>query len=169
MGLLRRDAAARIFMSIDIYLLDSANAQMLSRVESDVFDHAIDPRQLQRFLDDPRHVMAFAVSDELVVGMASAVEYYHPDKKPQLWINEVGVAPAHQNRGIGRRLVQALIDEAKNRNCVFAWLGTDSGNKPARACFGSVPGGEEPQAFLLYEWNIPPESANRRPTKKAGR
>ena len=53
---------------------------------------------------DPRHLMLVAIEDDLVVGMASAVEYFHPDKPPQMWINEVVVSPAWQRRGTGRAL-----------------------------------------------------------------
>ena len=101
--------------------------------------------------------MFVAVDESLVVGMASAVEYFHPDKQPQLWINEVGVALTHRRQGIGRRMVQALLEEAEQRGCVFAWLGTDIDNKPAQACFGSVADAEDPQTFFLYEWELQDE------------
>jgi ribosomal protein S18 acetylase RimI-like enzyme len=86
--------------------------------------------------------------------MASAVEYFHPDKPPQLWINEVGVALSHRKRGIGRQLVQELVASAKDRGCVYAWLGTNTDNVAAQACFSSVPEVETPQPFLLYEWEL---------------
>ena len=54
------------------------------------------------FLADSRHHLAVAVDEGRVVGMASAVHYVHPDKPPELWINEVGVAPTHRGLGIGR-------------------------------------------------------------------
>jgi len=60
----------------------------------------VQQRFLEAFLNDARHVMFVAVESGQVVGMGSAVEYFHPDKPPQLWINEVGVAPAFQRRGI---------------------------------------------------------------------
>jgi predicted GNAT family acetyltransferase len=60
--------------------------------------------------------------------MASAVEYFHPDKPPQLWINEVGVALSHRKQGIGRQLVQKLVASAKDRGCIYAWLGTEGSN-----------------------------------------
>ena len=98
--------------------------------------------------------MVVAVDNDTVIGMASAVEYFHPDKQPQLWINEVGVAATHRKRGIGRRMVQALLEVANERGCTFAWLGTDIDNEAAQACFGAVPEVEKPQPFLLYEWDL---------------
>jgi aminoglycoside 6'-N-acetyltransferase I len=58
------------------------------------------------FLRDERHHLAVAIEDETVVGFASGVHYVHPDKPAELWINEVGVAPSHHRRGIGKPLLQ---------------------------------------------------------------
>ena len=79
--------------------LDRVNAGLLGSIATEVFDHPIDPQQLEAFLADPRHLMVLAVDAGAVVGMASAVEYFHPDKPPQLWINEVGVTPTHRRQG----------------------------------------------------------------------
>ena len=141
-------------MSYDIHLLAPDNAGLLSKVATDVFDNAIDSQQLQAFIEDDRHLLVFATDGDTVVGMASAFEYFHPDKSPQMFINEVGVASTHRKRGIGRSLVEALIREAKSRGCVFAWLGTEADNQAGQACFSSVPGVAQPQPFLLYAWDL---------------
>lgn len=141
-------------MSIEIVLLSTANAELLKDIAPEVFDHEINPQYLEAFLGDPRHIMYLAVDNNVVVGMASAVEYFHPDKPPQIWINEVGVALSHRKRGIGRQLVQELVASAKDRSCVYAWLGTSTDNVAAQACFSSVPEVETPQPFLLYEWEL---------------
>ena len=145
---------AVIPVHFSVHLLSQENAHLLEQAAPDVFDNPIDDRQLRAFLDDDRHILFVALDNDIVVGMASAVEYFHPDKQPQLWINEVGVASTHRRRGIARRLVEELLNTAKNRGCVFAWLGTDADNLAAQACFTSVPEVEEPQPFLLYEWDL---------------
>jgi ribosomal protein S18 acetylase RimI-like enzyme len=141
-------------MAIEILLLSKANAELLKDIAPDVFDYVVNQQYLAAFISDPRHIMYIAVDNKVVVGIASAVEYFHPDKPPQLWINEVGVALSHRNRGIGRQLVQALVTSAKDSGCIYAWLGTNTDNFAAQACFGSVPGVETPQPFLLYEWEL---------------
>lgn len=147
----RRQEAA---MAPGIEILSAANAHLLESIAPDVFDFAIDPQQLDAFLNDPRHILVLAVDDGIVVGMASGTELFHPDKPPQLFINEVGVAETHQRQGIGRELVGALVKLAKERGCTCAWLGTDTDNVAGQACFGSVPGASKPQPFLLYEWEF---------------
>lgn len=141
-------------MAIDVVRLTDSNSACLGRLAPDVFDNPIDPVQLARFLADPRHVMVVALHEDAVVGMASGVEYFHPDKPPQMWINEVGVSPAYRRQGIGRRLTTALVDIAENRGCDYAWLGTTHDTEGAERCFGSVPGVEPAQHFILFEWNL---------------
>jgi aminoglycoside 6'-N-acetyltransferase I len=51
---------------------------------------------------DPRHHIVGAIADDRVVGFVSVVDYCHPDKPRELWINEVGVAPAWRRRASGR-------------------------------------------------------------------
>ena len=141
-------------MDWTIEKLTKANAHRLEALRHDVFDNEVKPDQLQAFIDDPRHILFMAVVGESVVGMTSGVEYFHPDKKPQMWINEVGVDDKFRNRGIGRDLVVALIEEAKKRGCESAWLGTEPDNGAANACYRKIPDGSEPEPFLLYEWPL---------------
>lgn len=141
-------------VAVEIVRLDSENVGLLEHIAPEVFDYEIKDPYLDAFMSDPRHTLFLATEDGTVVGMTSSFEYFHPDKPPQLFINEVGVALTHRRRGIGRRLVEATMEFAKGRGCVYAWLGTDSDNESGRACFGSVPNGADPQSFLLYEWEL---------------
>src|SRR5918992_1408669 len=133
--------------TVQIRMLDQSNARVLDHVALEVFDNAIDPHWTAEFLADPRHHMAVAVADGQVVGMASAVHYVHPDKAPELWINEVGVAPSYRSQGIGRRLLQALFARGKELGCTEAWVGTEPSNVAARRMYAEV-GGQE--AVMMY-------------------
>jgi GNAT superfamily N-acetyltransferase len=92
-------------MPVTVRILGPDDRVVLQHVAPDVFDGPVDARWSAEFLADPRHHLAVAIEDGLVVGMASALHYIHPDKPPELWVNEVGVAPTHQRQGsAGRRL-----------------------------------------------------------------
>jgi hypothetical protein len=67
---------------------------LLMNAAQDVFDNPVDESFAREFLSDPRHHLVAAVVEDRVVGFASAVHYIHPDKPPELWIDEVGVAPS---------------------------------------------------------------------------
>ena len=139
-------------MDIEIRLLGPDDIDALAKVAADVFDGPVDAHWAATFLADPRHHLAVALDGGEVVGMASAVDYVHPDKAPQLWINEVGVAPSHRRRGIGRRLLEALLAHGRALGCTEAWLGTEPDNLPARALYERT--GSTPEPFVLYAFRL---------------
>jgi aminoglycoside 6'-N-acetyltransferase I len=75
--------------------------------------------------------------------MATGVHYMHPDKTPELWVNEVGVAPSQQGRGIGKALMAALLEHAKTLGCKEAWVLTEEDNQAARRLYARAGGHEE--------------------------
>ena len=144
-------------MSIEIRPLAPGDDAVLSHVADGVFDHAIDPTLTREFLTDPRHHLFVAIDDGLVVGMVTAVDYVHPDKPRQLWINEIGVAPTHQRRGIARGLLDAMLVHGRAIGCTEAWLGTEDTNEAANALYRAA--GATPAPFVLYSWELHPGSA----------
>ena len=139
-------------MKYTIRILGSEEASVLNNVAPDVFDNDIDPRWTAEFLADPRHHLAVALEGDKVVGMASAVHYVHPDKGPELWVNEVGVAPTHWRQGIGRRLVSVLFECGRELGCRSAWVLTEQDNEAARGLYGVVGGVETLE--VMVEFNL---------------
>ncbi len=126
---------------LEIKLLGPNDFEYLSNVAPDVFDDPLVPSSAREFLNDPRHRIVVAIDNGVVVGFVSAVVYLHPDKSaPELWINEVGVAPTHQGQGLGKRLMQQMLDEAKQSGCKEAWVLTERHNTAAMALYKSVDG-----------------------------
>ena len=140
---------------IEIKLLDSNDVHYLRNVAVDVFDDPIVESSAQEFLADPRHRLVIALDNDLVVGFISAVIYLHPDKPaPELWINEVGVAPTHQRQGIGKRLMQTVLEEAKRSGCTEAWVLTERDNLPAMAMYTSTGGIETPPDSVMFTFKL---------------
>jgi ribosomal protein S18 acetylase RimI-like enzyme len=128
---------------LEVKLLTSADAHYLNNVAEDVFDDPIVEPAAQEFLNDPRHRLVVALDNNVVVGFVSAVIYIHPDKPtPELWINEIGVAPTHQRQGIGKHLLQAMLEEARRSGCTEAWVLTERENTAAMMLYNSA-GGDE--------------------------
>lgn len=140
-------------MTTEIRILRPEEARVLECVAPDIFDHPVDPKHRADFLADPRHHLAVALDGDTVVGMASAVDYVHPDKPVELWINEVGVAPEYRRAGIGRRLLQALFDLARELGCREAWVATEPDNEAARGLYAAVGGDSEPS--IIYTFELP--------------
>jgi aminoglycoside 6'-N-acetyltransferase I len=67
--------------------------------------------------------------------MASGVHYLHPDKAPQLFINEVAVAATQAGQGIGRKLVSTLVEHGRTVGADEAWVLTSPTNEAAKRMY----------------------------------
>jgi ribosomal protein S18 acetylase RimI-like enzyme len=139
---------------LEIRVLRPGDEHVLGLVAPDVFDELIDLQLAREFLRDERHHLVVALEANLVIGFASGVTYLHPDKPLELWINEVGVAPTHQRRGVGRNLVDALLDLGRTLGCQAAWVLTERSNASARRLYGSAGGLEATEDTILYAFAL---------------
>jgi aminoglycoside 6'-N-acetyltransferase I len=126
----------------EIRLLKLGDETLLANVADDVFDNPVDPALARAFLADLRHHIIAAIDGDLVVGFVSAVDYIHPDKPQELWVNETGVAPTHQGRGIAKTMLLAMLAHGRTLGCRTAWVLTDATNSAANALYRSVGGVE---------------------------
>jgi len=154
----RRDSGAEQppmhFDQLEVRVLSAADIAVLDRIEADVFDFAVQRPLAEQFFSVPGNVLAVAILGDVVVGMASGIAYVHPDKPLQLFINEVGVSPRAQGRGIGKRLVAALLEHGRVIGCTEAWVATEVGNGAARALYGALAGVEDRDRAVVYTWKL---------------
>ena len=143
-------------MSIDVRVLGPGDEHVLASVAPDVFDHPVRPELAAEFLSDPRHHIAVALDDGRVVGFASGVHYVHPDKPPELWVNEVGVVESHQRRGLAGALMRALFDVGRRLGCGEAWVLTDRWNDAAMRLYASL-GASPPDDTVMFTFDLSDE------------
>lgn len=141
-------------MSIEIRKLGPGDEAVLQTVAPGVFDEPVRPDLAARFLATPTYRIFVALDGGLVVGMCTGFTHFHPDKDEEFFVNELGVDDGYRRRGIGERLLRAMLDEAKAMGCPDAWLGTEHTNAPALALYRKVMTGEdteEPMSVFTYE------------------
>ena len=143
---------------------------MLANVAPEVFDDPIDATATAEFLRDPRHHLVVARDDGRVVGFASAVLYVHPDDpRPELWINEVGVAPSHHRQGIGRALLEVLLGIARRAECAEAWVLTDRSNEAAMRLYAGLGGQEAPDETIMFTFYLDAQTSGGHETRVSAR
>jgi ribosomal protein S18 acetylase RimI-like enzyme len=125
-------------VAIELRVLHQGDEGVLANVAEGVFDETIKPELAAAYLAEPRFHMVVALDGQLVVGMATGLVHFHPDKGPEFFVNEVGVGDDYLRRGIGKRLVRAILAQAKAAGCTEAWLGTEADNVAALALYRSV-------------------------------
>lgn len=142
-------------MSIRITPVSRASQLLGSKIAADVFDAPLHEARLRAFLADARHFMVIAIEQDLVVGQARAIVHLHPDEPDELYIDNLGVSPGHQRRGIARKLMQALFDWGKERGCIELWLGTEGDNESGLGFYRALELDETPMSIFsddLAEW-----------------
>ena len=119
-----------------------------------LFDDAIDAGTTRAFLDDDGHHLLIAVDDGSPAGFVTGVELLHPDKPgPEMFLYELAVEEASRNQGIGRSLVRAVAELARERGCYGMWVLTDDGNPAALRAYAAADGVREPDA-VLFTWTF---------------
>jgi ribosomal protein S18 acetylase RimI-like enzyme len=76
------------------------------------------------------------------------------DKPPELWIDEVGVAPSHQRRGIGQQVLRAMFRVGTDLGCREAWVVTNRSNTSGMRLYGSVGGNEDPEDTVMFTFRL---------------
>jgi len=137
---------------ITIKVLSESDLPLLMNAAGNVFDNPVNKKFAGEFLSNLHHHMVAAIADDVMVGFASAVRYIHPDKPPELWINEVGVASSHQNQGIGKAMMREMLKLGRSLECKIAWVLTEQENLPANNLYKSM-GGQANQT-VMYGFDI---------------
>jgi ribosomal protein S18 acetylase RimI-like enzyme len=140
-------------MTIDIRRLSPGDAASFDRVAEGVFDHAIDRDHVTAYLATPGHYLIAAFADGEMVGQLAAVLHRHPDRRPtELYIDELGIAPPFQRRGIAARLLDKAFALGRELGCTEAWLGTEPDNLPAQMLYRRRSLPAEP--FTMYVFKL---------------
>lgn len=133
----------------DIRQVRPGDEGLFARVAADVFDHAVDPAGIATYLATPGHVLVVAMSEGEIVGQCACIVQRYPDGRPaSLYVDNVGVAPSHQRRGLATRMLDVAFDVGRRQGCAEAWLATEPGNAAARALYGAR--GLEPEPVVMF-------------------
>ena len=119
----------------------AGSAEAVAAVQP-LFDHALRPEAVERFLGDPTHhlLVAYSGEAEAAAGFVSGVEMTHPDKGTEMFLYELAV-------------VRSLADLARERGCYGMWVLTDDGNPAALRAYAAADGVREPEA-VLFTWTF---------------
>jgi ribosomal protein S18 acetylase RimI-like enzyme len=116
------------------------------------FDNDVSAEQTRRFLADDRHHLVLGYLDGGPAGFASAVEVFHPDKQPELFLNEIAVVEEARRHGVARALIDELTRLGHERGCSAIWVLTDEQNPPAMALYASTGGRWNGDRQVMFEY-----------------
>ena len=139
-------------MDVALTRLGPGDAAVLASLAPEVLDASVDPMSLAAFLAEPGHIMIVARVDEVVVGQLAAIVHHHPDRPPDLYIDNLAVTPALRRQGIAQRLLDDAMALGTQLGCAQAWIVTETDNAPARALYEGRDA--EPASVVMYEYDL---------------
>ena len=139
-------------MSVVITRITEQTAAVLDRVADEVFDHAIDQDRVAAYLATPLQMMCVAVDDGLVVGQVRSAVFLHPDRPPELYVENLGVAPTRQRRGIATRLMDEAFRFGREHGCVDMYVCTEADNEQAIGFYRSL--GLDLEKMVYFEGRL---------------
>jgi ribosomal protein S18 acetylase RimI-like enzyme len=119
-----------------------------------LMDNGLRDEAVERFTAEPGHHLLLATEGDAVVGFVTGVEMTHPDKGTEMFLYELAVAEASRNRGVGRALVAALGELARERGFYGMWVLTDDGNPAALRAYAAAGGVRETPDTVLFAWTF---------------
>jgi len=120
----------------------------------DAFDYNVLSEETTRFLDDQRHHLLLGYVDDQPAGFVSAVEVFHPDKRIELFLNEVAVVERARRRGVARALIDELKRLGRDRGCAVMWVLTDEDNAAAMGLYRSNGGLWNGDVHVMFEFSL---------------
>ncbi|NKL39704.1 GNAT family N-acetyltransferase [Rhizobium leguminosarum bv. viciae] len=124
---------------------------LLENIAEEVFDQELNAQRLATYLKSSGHLMIIAVCEKQVIGQVAAYVHSHPDRASDVYIDNLGVAPPFQRRGVARRLLDEVLAWGKTLDCDQAWIVTDTGNNAARALYEGRGAAAEPIVMFSYK------------------
>jgi ribosomal protein S18 acetylase RimI-like enzyme len=120
----------------------------------DAFDYEVLSVETRRVLDDARNHLVLAYVEDRPAGFASAVEVFHPDKRGELFLNEIAVMEEARRRGVARALIEELKQIGRELGCVNMWVLTDEDNGPAMGLYRTTGGQWDGNPSVMFEYDL---------------
>lgn len=156
-------------MNIRIQQVDFSQAQQVQELAKQLIAYSADPmgggealaedialNNIQAFGAQSYTFSFLAYDDTQAIGMCNCIESFSTFAGRALVnIHDISVIPEYQGRGIGKRLLQAVEDAARERAAVKITLEVLEGNDRAQKAykaFGFAPYTLDPEAGFAQFW-----------------
>lgn len=135
--------------------LIKGDEELLKQTVLNFRNQKISDQKANDFLANPHNIVHVALDNNTVVGYTLAYRMNRMDNgKDILLLFHLFVNENYQRQGIGRTLVQRIIDYAKSEPLHYMLLVTQTDNYKARALYESLGGYNHPDDKEVYFWYI---------------
>jgi len=116
-----------------------------------------DPEAVRAYLADVRNVLLFAFEADRAIGFVRATELRQlTSRRKQMFLYEIGVDARFRRRGVGKALVNALLEDCRTREFAEMFVFTDPANAAAVALYRSTGAVTETPADRMFVYPLHP-------------
>lgn len=138
--------------SLDIKLVIEA----ITKVKGEEDDIALDEVAISKFLANENNYFLVAIESQCVVGYAMAYCQNRVDMtRDMMCLYEIGVLKELRRQGIGRVLINELIEICHNINAIKMWIPTNKHNVSACTLYektGGIPSPSRDEIIYTYKF-----------------
>ena len=136
---------------ITVRLLAEDDADVGVRIALDFSGGVVSEEHVLRFLRNKANLLFAAFADVEIAGFLTAHRLDRfKDLRKQIFIYEVDVAPGWRRKGVGRRLMDAVLETARIESSDEVFVLTSHSNTAAKRLYESVGGTVENGDDLMY-------------------
>lgn len=113
-----------------------------------------DEKYVREFVEKSDNILLIACIGDKVAGVCLASKNYAPYKDNESWlyIDEVDVSPEFRRQGVGKAMMNTLLEIGAEMGLDEAWVGTEPDNKAANHLYKSLnPSEIEPSIGYTYK------------------
>lgn len=113
------------------------------------------PHYLAKLLASPAIYVFLAWQPHIPLGYLSAYRFPRLDRmSDQVYLFDIEVTPSARRSGIGRQLVERLLDACRADGVSLVWAGTALDNVAAQRTFEAVGGRRVSETYVEYEFAL---------------
>ena len=112
---------------------------------------------VEKFIEND-NTYGFIVKDiDKIIGFAYGYRLIRPDGKAMFFLYSIGILPKYQNQGYGTKLMEYIINYAKEIGCYELFVMTDKGNTRACHLYEKFGGKNDYDDEIVYVINLEKE------------
>lgn len=140
---------------ITIMKVTEKEIHLLKKAANQFFKPDVSQEQLKAYINKPQNWAYIAIgSNDEILGFAFGYVLESFYSTPELYMHSIDVVEQYKRQGIGKLLMNKILEDCKEKGFKELFLVTNKGNIPAVRLYESTGGTAPDEDNVVYSWEI---------------